>query len=125
MLLLLYFHCISSGQFWNNPVSVVPYSLGSGDGLLHPRLSSLDLYTVTVTTSGVARSYVGVYHKVTWEHREESCLYVGDNQASPLGYSLTPNDGVLEGDYRDYVVNTDFSELGPFKFGLFDEGSCT
>ena len=135
--MLLVYNCMRSGncnltysyyypgQFWNNPVSVVPYVAGSGDGPLSPDQSSDNLYTVTVTTSGISRSYVGQYRTITWEHREEPCLYVGDSQASSLGVNLTPNDGVLEGDYTDYIVDTAFSELGPFKFGLFDESSCT
>ena len=61
---------------------------------------------------------------MTWEHKEEPCLYVGDSQASPLGGNLKPNDGVLEGDYTDYIVAGAFTEAGNFKFGLFDARRC-
>ncbi len=111
-------------------MDVVAYDESESSGLgatptLPPALASAKLYKVTLSTaSGIARSYIGELRKVTWEHREEACLYVGDSQAGPLGNPLMPNDGVLDGDYTDYVVDSAFSERGQFKFGLFQEFRC-
>lgn len=100
-------------------------SIGPYTGLDRSGNQVIDMYVVNVTTSGLPRSYVGKLAQVTWDHTNGPCLYVGDSQSSPISEIEKPNDGVLEGDYTDYVVSGAFREDDKFKFGLFDDARCS
>ena len=75
-------------------------------------------------TTPKPRSYVGIYGEKTWQSKKEgSCVYVGDSQASSLYEVDEPNDGVIEGDFRDYIVRSAFVE-DDFKYGVFNKDKC-
>ena len=69
-----------------------------------------DLYTVTVQYPGSKpRSFIGDMRSLTWERRNEPCLYVGNRQGGPLNpYDAMggPNDPVIEGEYDQYKADT-------------------
>ena len=56
-----------------------------------------------------AASFVAFQYFITWDRRYEMCLYAGSRQAGTTSYS--PNAGVIQGVYTDYIVDrftTDF-----------------
>ena len=59
---------------------------------------------------------------VTWEFEKKPCLYVGNSQAGPLGEEVGSNDSVIEGTYKDYIVESIFSPN--FKFAHIDDENC-
>ncbi len=81
-------------------------------------------YVINITTSGIARSYTGWLYDLTWEFEEGPCLYVGNRQSGPIYEIASPNDGVIESIYKDYRVDSAFSEEN-YSFGLFNEGQCS
>ena len=109
----------STGQFWNIPVSVTPYT-----GLLRDGSQAQGLFTARITTSGATepRIFSGWLYRLTWEFEEGPCLYVGNKQSGPI-YEVTPNDGVIAETYKDYQVDSAFSEEN-YNFGLFSEERC-
>ena len=114
-----HYHCILStaGQFWNIPISISPITV-PGSTQRH--------FTVEVEyPGGNKRSFVGMLWPLTWEYRDEYCLYVGNGQAGPLDEADTgggPNDPVIEGDYSEYRVESGFGT--DFKYAHFDETLC-
>ena len=88
---------------------------------------SQELYTITVQyPGGNQRSFVGMLWPLTWEYREEYCLYSGNGQAGPLDDADAvggPNDPVIEGEYFRYKVDNDFAT--EFEFAHFNETMCT
>ena len=108
------------GQFWNIPVDVSSF-VGE---LFFPEESTEDLYTVTLTTTGMGpRSFTGWLYSLTWERERQPCLYVGDAQGGPVYEVVSPNDGVLASTYRDYQVEGAFSEEN-YSFRKFSEQQC-
>ena len=107
------------GQFWNIPMTVVPYT-GLFDGKNDTGLA----YTVTISPPGSnTRSFVAHWDDHKWDYREEPCLYVGNGQGGPI--REVANDGtVIEGKYSDYIVNALFSvNLKESKFDRY-RGVC-
>ena len=71
------------------------------------------------------RSFVGMLWPLTWEYREEYCLYTGNGQAGPLDVADAkggPNDPVIEGEYFRYKVDSNFDT--DFEFAHFEETKC-
>ena len=71
------------------------------------------------------RSFVGMLWPLTWEYREEYCLYTGNGQAGPLDVADAkggPNDPVIEGEYFRYKVDNNFDT--DFEFTHFEETRC-
>ena len=108
-----------SGQFWNIPVSVEPFS-----GLERGGTISKNRLRVDLTTNNKPRSFTGKLLPYNWASDQEPCLFVGNRQSGPIYAILDPNDGVIEGSFKDYKVKSAFSEKG-YVFGLFDEDRCT
>ena len=80
-------------------------------------------FTVTVRYPGSnERRFVALRSSVTWEFEKKPCLYVGNSQAGPLGEVVDPNDSVIEGTYKDYIVESIFSPN--FKFAHIDDENC-
>ena len=75
-------------------------------------------------STGVERSFTGWYYPLSWEFIEDPCLYVGNRQGGPIYEVQDPNDPVIEGRYKDYRVQSAFSEEN-YGFGRFDEDSCS
>ena len=106
------------GQFWNIPIQVEPYT-----GLLRNGSAVPDgYYTITVNHPNEVRSFTGWLYSLTWEYREEYCLYAGNQQAGPIYEIETPNDPVIEGGYSEYQVTS--SNETDFEFSQFDESLC-
>ena len=86
--------------------------------------SRSDDYTVTVHPNdpNKIRSFVALVSSVTWEFEKKPCLYVGNSQAGPLGEDVTPNESVIEGTYKDYMVDSMFSPN--FMFAHIDQDNC-
>ena len=84
-----------------------------------------DIYVVKVQPkSGPARSFLGEFYHLTWDKSREPCLYVGTGQGGPTYEVEDPNDSVIEGHYRDYIIdNGDLFET-TYKYVRFDEGRC-
>lgn len=107
-----------SGQFWNIPVSVEQFT-----GLEYGGVRAVDRLTVDITTNNKSRSFTGKLLPFSWEGVQEHCLFVGNRQSGPSFAVKKPNDGVIEGSFRDYIVENTFSEQG-YRFGLFNEDRC-
>ena len=111
----LFFHL--AGQFWNIPIDIFPFDTSN------PKEK---LYAVSVEhPDREKRSFVGMLWPLTWEYRDQYCIYVGDGQAGPLDEVDArggPNGAVVEGDYSQYKVDASFDVK--FKFTQFNETKC-
>lgn len=105
-----------AGQFWNIPISVERY--------LGPAFENQAAYVITVTHPNAPgpRSFVGPLVSWTWEKRYEPCLYVGSRQAGSINEVESPNDPVIEGQYKDYIVESMFGT--EYQFSHFDISRC-
>ena len=112
----------NTGQFWNVPVDIAPFS-----GTLRDGRPGTDRYVVNITTRGgtdtQTRSYTGWLFNLTWLFEPGPCLYVGNRQAGPIYEVRNPNDNVIEETYKEYRVSSAFSEEG-YEFGIFMEERC-
>lgn len=63
------------------------------------------------TEDSEIRAVPGTLFPLTWEKKPGPCFYAGGRQAEPMRGVIEPNDGVIEGNYKQYEVP-----------GLFDEG---
>ena len=109
---------IIPGQFWNVPVSIVPYT-----GLTNGEQLSSD-YIITVNhPDSDPRNFVGLKYNLTWESERRVCYYSGNSQAGPIS-EVDPdvNDPVIEGNYREYKVDSLFATN--FKYAHFEESRC-
>ena len=108
---------LCTGQFWNIPIAVSAFDTSN---------PNQELYTVSVRYPGrEVRSFIGMLWPLTWEYREEYCLYTGNGQAGPLDELDArggPNDPVIEGEYFRYKVDSDFAT--DFEFAHFEETRC-
>ncbi len=107
-----------TGQFWNIPVNISPYTGSSRDGSV-----IAGGYIINITTSGKDRSYTGLLHDITWDSKAGPCLYAGNRQSGSIYEIIDPNDGVIESIYTEYRVESAFSEAS-YTFSLFDEARC-
>ena len=72
------------------------------------------------------RSFVGFKYNVTWESERRVCYYVGNRQAGSIfevAGDPAVNDPVIEGNYKEYKVNSLFAT--DFKYSHFDETQCS
>jgi hypothetical protein len=111
------------GQFWNIPVTVTPYTF---PGPVVYDLQSQDLYRVDILSpsgSEIVRQFVAEFSRLPWDHnRPESCLYAGDQQGGRTLEFTSPNDPVIENNYRLYKTGGLFST--GFRFSKFNETIC-
>ncbi len=69
------------------------------------------------------RTFTGILLDLTWELEYDPCIYAGNFQAGAHPEVLEPNDPVIEGDYKEYIVDSLFGTA--FTYGRFDEDVCT
>ncbi len=125
IFIILSFHCLycfsSIGQFWKMPVDVESFS----GTLKDPKFSDENRYTVSFSRedSGKTTSFTGLLQEQTWSKEPFPCLYAGDRQGGAIYEVIEPNDPVVEGSYKDYIVPSAFSEKD-YVFGLFDDSKC-
>ena len=87
MLLLLI------GQFWNIPIE--------------SKLIQDDVYNVTIKPANSSpRSVLAEIFERTWDNTPETCLYMGNAQGGSAEDSVF--DSVIQGTYKDYIVNDMF-----------------
>ena len=79
--------------------------------------------TTTGSDPAEPRSFTGWLYDLTWEFHDGPCLYVGNRQAGPIYEVRNPNDNIIEETYREYRVDSAFSEEG-YDFGIFMEERC-
>ena len=117
MILIDVIMFVCAGQFWNIPITVSPVD--------NPG-STEELYSVTVEyPGGSKRSFTGMLWPLTWEYRQEYCLYCGNGQAGPLDEVEAvggANDPVIEGEYFEYKLDSNFDTS--FKYDHFEESNC-
>ena len=102
---LLYF---AAGQFWGIPVTV---STGEGN-------QYIELYD---TQHEKYRRFPYYEYRLTWDHSENTCYYVGNRQGGPEG-SHSPVESVIEGKYSQYNTGSLFGT--EFEYEVFDESTC-
>ena len=105
-----------AGQFWNVPINVVRYNEEIQGEM------PTDAYTITVNYPGQQRQFVGFLYSLTWEFKQDWCLYAGSRQGGPIREVSNPNDSVLHGKYSDYKVNNIFGT--EYAFDHFDPAKC-
>lgn len=98
----------TTGQFWNRPAGLRKFN-----GTLEPGVTFEDLYTVTLmnTKDSDLRFVTGTLFPLSWEKKPGPCFFAGGRQAGPIRGVVDFNDGVIEGNYKQYEVP-----------GLLDEG---
>ena len=118
----------TAGQMWNVQISVSDYT---GDlGVLDPNDA---IYYINIPntrsiepTTRRSRTFVAVLQKRSWDRSRGPCLYAGNRQAGPTGdipEDILPNDPVIEGEYKDYIVSGKYSADCVF-CTEFDESRC-
>lgn len=114
------------GQFWNIPISVTRYTYTGSEIIDYLDLDHL--YAITVSSpSGVeteARTFVAELYTYTWETRNELCFYAGNTQGGSLREITEEgfNDPVVEGSYKDYIVDGLFEHN--FAYSRFSADMC-
>ena len=114
------------GQFWNIPISVTRYTYTGPEIIDYLDLDHL--YAITVSSpSGVeteARTFVAELYTYTWETRNELCFYAGNTQGGSLREITEEgfNDPVVEGSYKDYIVDGLFEHN--FAYSRFSADMC-
>jgi collagen type VI alpha len=97
------------GQFWNIRTKVTKYNETLIDDTIHPNAYRIDVYP----PSSDSRSFVGFLEDVTWDFSDQPCIYAGNSQGGPT-YEVKdggPNDGLLEGDVKDYIMDGPYDVL--------------
>ena len=61
-------------------------------------------------------------YQMSWEFEAKQCLYVGNNQGGPIAEVVDPNDSVIEGVYKDYIIADSFGT--DFKYAVFKNDTC-
>ncbi len=99
------------GQFWNVPVSVESLQDSSRN------------YKVVVShPDSPARSFPALLWHLTWERERRQCLYAGTSNAAKTSNTEGLSDSVIEGSYKDYIVQEAFDTQ--YKFSRFTS-TCT
>lgn len=111
-----------TGQFWNVPISFVPFTKP-----INFQTIKGTLYVVTVTPQdGTApRKFLGEFNVHTWDNSAGPCLYAGNNQGGPSWEQWeTPEipDSIIRGSYSDYRVSGLFNTN--FAYSKFEEENC-
>ena len=65
-------------------------------------------FKMTIPNELGQRSFVGLMYPLTWDQRNQPCLYAGSRQAGTSRYVTSPADSVIEGGYTDYAVSSRF-----------------
>ena len=69
------------------------------------------------------RQFVAELFHRTWDKSLKPCLYAGDGQgASVFNPTLTPNDPVIAGTFRDYQVSDMFAS--DFVYNKLEQRNC-
>ena len=113
-----------AGQFWNIPVTYTRYN-GTD---LPAGTDPSRVYVVRVAPeSSPARSFLGHIYHLKWDKSREPCLYVGNAQGGPSFEVPDPNDSVIEGRYRDYILQGGDGNLfeTSYTYSQFEENRCT
>lgn len=70
------------------------------------------------------RSFLGHFYQYKWDHSAGPCLYVGNAQGGSSFEVEDPNDSVIEGYYREYIIaGGDLFET-EYKYNEFEEEQC-
>lgn len=89
-------------------------------------MQAQELYQVDIFSpdgSRIVRQFVAEFNALSWDHtRPESCLYAGDQQGGKTLEIASPNDPVIENNYKLY--NTDDLFSTDFRFTRFNESFC-
>lgn len=111
-----------AGQFWNIPVTYTKYN---GSGL--PQGADVDRYyvvTVEPEAPSPPRSFLGEFYHLKWDKSREPCLYVGNAQGGPSYEIEDPNDSVIEGRYREYIIASDDLFETEYVYTQFADDRC-
>ena len=116
---------LSPGQYWNREVNMTEFT-----GELNPELDPNDpsrnftRFVINMTRGDPPgyKAFTGVFYPLSWEFKDQPCIYAGNRQGGPIHEVLDPNDPVIEGTYRDYVVDGLFET--EYVFGRFNESLC-
>ena len=114
------FHSFT-GQFWNIPISYVPYD-GELPDYLDALKEKLHIVTVEPENSSPARSFLAEEFSRTWENRQDTCFYAGNGQAGRSGMVAAADDSVVEGSYSDYLMSSIFEH--DFVYSQFEGSQC-
>ena len=114
----------AAGQFWNVPLTFTKFN-----GTLRYGADPSRYYVVTIEPGddSPTRSFLGQFYHLKWDKSRESCLYVGNSQAGSSYESEdpnAPNDSIIEGRYRDYIMISDDLFGTDFAYNEFEEDRC-
>ncbi|XP_019849165.1 PREDICTED: uncharacterized protein LOC100640611 [Amphimedon queenslandica] len=108
------------GQFWNVETQVTKYNGTLRDGTVSPNAYRIDVKP----RNKPQRSFVGFLEPVTWDFTPQRCLYAGNSQGGAINEVIEDdlNHSLLEGDYRDYQMESSFDT--EFRYGHFESNRC-
>lgn len=81
-------------------------------------------FIVTTPSELGPNSFVSLFYHLTWDFRDEGCLYAGTRQAGATRYATSPADSVIEGEYTDYKVLHHFGTEYAFSVFSYEEYGC-
>ena len=77
-----------------------------------------------VPESSSPRRFLGEFHTQKWDFSSGPCLYVGNAQGGPSFEVEDPNDSVVEGYYREYIIEGGDLFETEYKYNQFEEERC-
>ena len=85
----------------------------------------MDPFVVSVThpVDNITRRFVANREDFTWDLRPTTCLYAGNRQGGKIAEVESPNDPVIQGEYKDYKVSDAFAT--DFAYAQFDQSVCS
>lgn len=82
-----------------------------------------DIKVLEINHPDSSLRYVPVWSGPFWSGVGHGfCLYAGNNQGGNVFEVERPNDSLIEGSYKDYIVSSIFAS--DFKFNRFLYGNC-
>lgn len=116
MIALFYVYFIPVGQFWHRNFTRERFT---GSAALPD-----NAYQVTTPTELGSGSFISVFYHLTWDLRDEGCLYAGTRQAGATRYVSSPADSVIEGEYTNYKVLHHFGTEYEFSVFSYEDYGC-
>ena len=110
-----------TGQFWNVEIQYENVTSELPAFIVYPEDYRI-ISVPSVTTPGESRHFIAELHHRTWDKTPEQCYYTGDSQGGHSGLVVSPDDSVIEGNYKEYILDGLFAT--DYRYGQYEEENC-
>lgn len=91
------------GQFWH-----LGFEIDKFNGIFTDGTTRNNAFQITHPLQLSPNSFVGLGYDITWDYREDMCVYAGDNQAGSSILVSEPADPIIQGNYHHYKLDDPF-----------------